>query len=790
MVNIEIDGKKVKASDGAMLIEAADEAGIYIPRFCYHQKLSVAANCRRCLVEVEKARKPLPACATPVTEGMKIYTRSPQALAAQKGVMEFLLINHPLDCPICDQGGECELQDVAMGYGKGLSRYAENKRVVADKNLGPLISTEMTRCIHCTRCVRFGEEVAGLKELGATGRGEHMEIGTYVERTVDSEMSGNVIDLCPVGALTSKPFRFSARAWEMIQRETIAPHDCVGSNLSVHTRGNEVMRVAPRENEEVNETWISDRDRFSYEALNGADRLTRPMIKTDGVWQDTDWETALSRVASGLADVISRHGAAQVGFLAQPSSTAEELYLLQKLARRLGSQNIDHRLRQWDFSDDEIAPALPGLGVSIAALDNIDAALVIGGNLRKDQPILGHRLRKAALNGAKISIISAMDQQVRFTPSTKTVCRPSEMVAHVAGVAKALAGLRPERVPAEASAALEKVKTSEVHAVIAADLAKSSAGVVLLGMQAMNHPQFSALRAWAGLIAELSNSHVGHMPAGANGVGGWSAGALPHREAGGKGVKQPGLNARSMLEAGLKAYVLLGLEPEHDCAASHAASNALKNAEFVVALSAFRSPSLEQAADVMLPSAPFSETSGTFINVEGRWQMFEGLLPPRGEARPAWKVLRVLGNMMDLDGFDFMGLDEVHDELQVAASGMKFDGHFAALTNLVVAEPRASSVERVGDVPIYGIDAIVRRGTALQATFDAVVSSAFVNAVFAQRNGFVVGEKIRVSDVSGNSVLPVAIDACVPDGCVYIPMGVAPDVLMGSPYGEIRIEKL
>lgn len=790
MVNIEIDGKKIKASDGAMLIEAADEAGVYIPRFCYHKKLSVAANCRMCLVEVEKARKPLPACCTPVTEGMKIFTRSPSALAAQKGVMEFLLINHPLDCPICDQGGECELQDVAMGYGKGLSRYAESKRVVADKDLGPLIATEMTRCIHCTRCVRFGEEVAGLKELGATGRGEHMQIGTYVERTVDSELSGNVIDLCPVGALTSKPFRFSARAWEMMQRETIAPHDCVGSNISVHVRGNEIMRVVPREHEEVNETWISDRDRFSYEALNGADRLTRPMIKTGETWQETDWETALSRVVTGMADVIARHGGAQVGFLANPMATAEELFLLQKLARRLGSQNIDHRLRQWDFSDDEHAPALPALGVPIAALDTIDAALVIGGNLRKDQPILGHRLRKAALNGAKISLVACMDQPVRFTPSTKLICSPSQLAAQLAGIAKAIANQRPDRVPPQAGALLEKVAVGEGHTIIAADLVKSKKGLILLGMHAIHHPQFSALRAWAGLIAEMSGARMGHMPAGANGVGAWSAGAVPHRGAGGRRIDKPGLNARTMLEAGLKSYFLLGLEPEQDCAASAIASKAMAGAEFVVAVSSFRSPSLEKAADVLLPSAPFSETSGTFVNADARWQMFEGILPPRGEARPAWKILRVLGSMMDIDGFDFMGLDEVHDELRSHAGSMNFDGHFVAPAAFLVSSSKADSIERVGDAPIYGIDPVVRRGTALQATRDAVGLAAYVCEAMAKRIGFTAGEKIRVSDASGNAVLPVAIDPCVPDGCVYVPMGISADVLLGSPYGEIHIEKI
>jgi len=790
MVNIEIDGKKIKASDGAMLIEAADEAGVYIPRFCYHKKLSVAANCRMCLVEVEKARKPLPACATPVTEGMKIYTKSPQALAAQKGVMEFLLINHPLDCPICDQGGECELQDVAMGYGGGLSRYTENKRVIADKNLGPLIATEMTRCIHCTRCVRFGEEVAGLKELGATGRGEHMQIGTYIERTVDSELSGNVIDLCPVGALTSKPFRFSARAWEMLQRETIAPHDSVGSNVSVHIRGNDVLRVVPRDNEAVNETWISDRDRFSYEALNGADRLTRPMIRDGAEWKETDWETALARVSNGLVGIVARHGAEQLGFLANPMSTAEELYLFQKLARGLGSQNVDHRLRQWDFSDDSVAPAFPGLAMPIATLEALDTALVIGANLRKDQPIFGHRLRKAALNGAKISIISALEQQVRFTPKHNVVCRPSEFAAQLAGIAKAIAEQHPDRVPPQAAGALANVVVTAEQRSIATDLANAKKGAVLLGLHAMNHPQFSALRAWAGLIGAMSGARLGHLVGGANGVGAWCAGVVPHRGVGGRSIAKPGMNSRSMLEAGLKSYVLLGLEPEQDLAAPAIAAQALAGAELVVGLSSFRSPSLEKYAHVILPSAPFSETAGTFVNAEARWQLFEGVVPPRGETRPAWKILRVLGSMMDVDGFDFMSLDEVNDELQQNASGLSYDGQYAAPAHLLVKPVGLTGIERIGDVPIYAIDPIVRRGSALQATQDAVSAVAYLGEEFSLLNGFSAGDKIRVRDASGEAILSVAIDPCVPTGCVYVPMGVSADILLGSPYGEIRIEKI
>ncbi|WP_455212322.1 NADH-quinone oxidoreductase subunit NuoG, partial [Kaarinaea lacus] len=562
MANIEINGKKIKARNGAMIIEAADEAGIFIPRFCYHRKLSIAANCRMCLVEVEKVAKPLPACATPVTDGMKIFTKSTKAIDAQKGVMEFLLINHPLDCPICDQGGECELQDIAMGYGNAFSEFGEKKRVVKDKNLGPLIATDMTRCIHCTRCVRFGEEIAGIRELGATGRGEHMEIGTYVSHTVTSELSGNVIDLCPVGALTSKPFRFSARAWEMVQRDSIAPHDCLGSNIHVHVANNKVMRIVPKDNEAINETWISDRDRFSYEALNSQERLGSPKIKSGTTWKDADWESALQATVDGLKAVFKNRGAAQVGVLASPTATVEELYLTQKLARSLGIDSIDHRIRQMDFSDQDIAPSFPWLGQSIADLERLNSVLLIGSNIRKDQPIAAHRLRKASQNGAKVLCINSVDYDFYFPIAEKLICSPANMLGDLAGVLKAVLKKTGKASPEGLEPLLAPVAVNKTHESIAEQLINGDSSSVLFGPQAINHPQFSALRALAHSIAQFTDSRIGYLPEAGNTSGAWIAGMVPHRAAAGEAVTTVGLTALDMFKNPLKAYILLDLEPE------------------------------------------------------------------------------------------------------------------------------------------------------------------------------------------------------------------------------------
>jgi NADH-quinone oxidoreductase subunit G len=785
MVNIQIDGQPVKAKQGAMIIEAADEIGIPIARFCYHKKLSVAANCRMCLVEVDKAAKPLPACATPVTEGMKVHTKSPRALDAQRGTMEFLLINHPLDCPICDQGGECELQDVALGYGGDKSRYHENKRVVKDKDLGPLISTDMTRCIHCTRCVRFGEEIAGVKELGATGRGEHMEIGTYVTRAVNSEMSGNVIDLCPVGALTSKPFRYTARPWELNSVAGIAPHDCVGSNIYLHLRDGEVMRVLPKENEEINETWISDRDRFGYEGLRSDQRLRSPMIKRDGEWQESDWETALDAAVAGFKRVLGAQGASQVGALISPSATLEEMYLAQKLVRGLGSANIDHRLRQIDFSDQHAAPVYPWLGMSIADLQQLDGVLLVGANIRKDQPIIGHRVRKAAMAGAAVGVIGSVDYEFRFPVAAKVITSPAGMERALAGVVKVLVEGNTALSPA-VTKLLADVKPDNQSRAIARLLREGGKSAVLLGDQAAAHPGAARLRALAAMIAELSESTLSIVSEGANGAGGWLAGAVPHREAGGRMASRQGLDARAMLEAGLKAYMLVGVEPELDCADSAAALRALRRAECVVALTSFVSDALRDYAHVLLPMAPFAETSGTYVNIEGRWQSFAGAATPLGESRPAWKILRVLGNQFGLAGFDYMSSTEVRDEAARAAVTLKADNRVSWPTPDYPGSDTADLV-RLADTPLYAVDGVVRRSAPLQGTADAAQAAVYIHESVAKELGIEEGRPVTVRQDGLRLKLNLIIDNRIAPGCAWIPAGVPGAAGLGAHGSSLEI---
>jgi len=783
LVNIEIDGRPLKARRGRMLIEAADAAGIFIPRFCYHKKLSVAANCRMCLVQVEKMGKPVPACATPVTEGMKVQTRSAFARDAQRAVMEFLLINHPLDCPICDQGGECELQDLAMGFGGDVSRYREGKRVVKDKDIGPLIATEMTRCIHCTRCVRFGEEIAGVRELGATGRGERMEIGTFIERTVDSELSGNVIDLCPVGALTSKPFRFSARAWEMTQHEAIAPHDGVGSNLYVHVRRGEVMRVVPRENEAVNETWISDRDRFSYLGLAAKDRLTVPMVRRGGRLEAVDWPTALQAAADGLKRVLAEGGPGQIGALASPSAAVEELYLLQKLLRALGSQNVDHRLREVDTSDQGRAPLHPGLGMPIAALERVDAALLVGSNLRKDHPLLGHRLRKAVLGGAAVMAVNPVRYPFPFVLSEGILTTPREMPAALAGIAVALGA----KLPGELAQLAAGVSAKASSAAIARRLRAAERPVLILGDLALAHPTASLLRALADAIAAAAGATVATLPAGGDAAGAWLAGAVPHRGPGGVRVPQPGLSAHGMLEAGLGAYLCLGIEPGLECWDGALARRALAGARWRVALTSYLSPDWEDLADVVLPVAAFLENGGTYVNAEGRWQGFAAIVAPPGEARPTWKVLRVLGNQLGLAGFDQALAGEVREELRATLGDRVSAEGDARWTPPPLPQP--AEVVRLGELPIYGVDTIVRRSAALQRTADAPGAVVRVAGALAARLGLATGEFARVAQGDGAATLQVVVDERVADGCAVIPAGLPATAGLGPSIGPVSIAK-
>ncbi len=763
-----------------MLIQAADAAGVYIPRFCYHDKLSVAANCRMCLVEVEKAPKPMPACATPVAEGMKAFTKSDTARQAQRGTMEFLLINHPLDCPICDQGGECDLQDLAVGYGGDISRYQENKRVVSSKNIGPLITTEMTRCIHCTRCVRFGQEIAGIMELGAAGRGEHTRIRTFVDRSVDSEMSGNVIDLCPVGALTSGPFRYSARNWEMQDHASVSPHDAVGSNLTVQTRGHKVMRVLPRDNEEVNECWLSDRDRFSYEALNSDDRLDCPMIKHNGGWQEVEWEQALDFVAAGFKKIINSKGANQLGALASPTATLEEFFLLQKLMRGMGSNNVDHRLRQIEFGDDDIAPLFPWYGQSIQEFENVDAALLVGTNIRKEQPILGHRLRKAARKGAAIMAVNPVDYEFTYPLAAKVIVNPGAMTNSLAAIAKVLAEKTGTSLPDDADAWVKGVSPTEEESTIATTLLEKENAIVLLGPLMANTAIAPAARAMAELVAELSGAKFGNLPE-ANSVGGWLAGCIPHRGVGGAEV-EVGRDARTMISEPLRGYLLFGVEPELDFSDGSRARTAMHAADFVVMVSAFK-PSKEGTtandyADVLLPMGPFTETAGTYINGEGRVQAFTGAVQPRAEARPGWKILRVLGSMMEVDGFEHVSIDDVRTDMgfgDVPASSKLKTWRIPEKVEL-----RQTDLNRITEVPIYAVDSLVRRAAALQATYDNPAPAARMNLSQAQMSGVDKGDRVTVRMVEGSADLDLVIDERVPDGCVLVAQGYAETATLGA----------
>jgi NADH-quinone oxidoreductase subunit G len=789
MASIEIDGKKIETRDGAMVIEAADEAGIYIPRFCYHKKLSIAANCRMCLVEVEKAAKPLPACATPVTDGMRIFTKSKKAIEAQKGVMEFLLINHPLDCPICDQGGECELQDIAMGYGNDVSKFAEKKRVVQDKDLGPLIATDMTRCIHCTRCVRFGTEIAGIRELGATGRGEHMEIGTYITRNVTSEMSGNVIDLCPVGALTSKPYRFSARAWELVERDSIAPHDCIGSNLQLHIRnGKEIVRVVPRENEAINETWISDRDRFSYEALNSEERVTTPQIKVDGVWVETDWETALQTATTGVNRVLAESGAEKFGALASPTATTEELFLLQKLMRHLRVSNIDHRIRQNDFSQPEKDPMFPYLGQEIRNLEKNDAVFLIGSNIRKDQPIVAHRFRKASHAGLKLMHLNAVDYEFFIPVSSKIIISPVDYAKQLAGICKAVIEKTGTKAPEGLDSLASAISIDATHKQIAESLINGKESSVILGVQALNHPMASTLRVLASFIASATKSHFGCLPEAGNSAGAWIAGVTPHRETGGKLAQQTGLNAKEMLTNGLQGYMLLNVEPDIESSIPMQALSSLNNAEFVVTLSSFVSDNIRQYADVILPVAPFTETSGTFINAEGSWQSFQGAVAPGGDSRPAWKVLRVMGNMFDAEGFDYIASEDVLSELKELAGETKgnFDAEWSCPTSL--QGDGKGDLVRVPEVQMYAGDNIQRRAVSLQSTYDADVAAIRINKTLAEKLGLVEGVKAIASQNGSDVTLPIIIDDQISNDSVLIHAGLAASAKLDSSFTPITIK--
>ncbi|MCP5267084.1 MAG: NADH-quinone oxidoreductase subunit G [Burkholderiaceae bacterium] len=759
MVELEIDGRKVEVAEGSMVMHAANAAGVYIPHFCYHKKLSIAANCRMCLVEVEKAPKPLPACATPVTNGMKVMTRSERAVKAQQAVMEFLLINHPLDCPICDQGGDCQLQDLAVGYGGSASHHHEEKRVVFHKPMGPLISAEeMARCIHCTRCVRFGQEIAGTSELGMIHRGEHSEIVSFVGRAVESELSGNMIDVCPVGALTSKPFRYSARTWELSRRRSVAGHDSLGSNIVVQVKHDRVMRVVPLENESVNECWLSDRDRFSYEGLNADDRLTRPMIKQDGRWTEVDWQVALAYAGHAIGDVVRNHGADAFGALGAPNATLEELYLLQKLARGLGSDNVDARLRQTDASIEAALDGAPWLGMPIEEVAQLDRILVIGSFLRQDHPLLALRIRDAVKHGAQLSTVHAVAEDLLVPVTASAICAPSAWGDALAAI---LAALGQTDLPA-GSASLD---AGSIKA-IADSLASGERVGILLGNAAMQHPLAASLGVLASRIARATGGRVGVLGEAANSVGAYVAGATPGAKgaANARALGTAGKTAAQMLGEPLRAYLTLGFEPSLDTAAGGAARNALAKADTVVVLSAYRSDELLEVADCLLPIAPFTETAGCFINCEGRVQSFNGVVVPAGESRPAWKVLRVLGNLLALDGFNFDSAEAVRSE----AMGGKEPSLATGFGGQVTLARQPGALERIADIPAYGCDPIVRRAESLQLTRQAAAARARVNAKTLASLGLADGSQARVSAGAAQAFVAVELDDRVADGVVRL----------------------
>ncbi|WP_313697306.1 NADH-quinone oxidoreductase subunit NuoG [Achromobacter sp.] len=774
MVELTVDGNKVEVPEGSMVMHAAQKVGLYVPHFCYHKKLSIAANCRMCLVEVEKAPKALPACATPVTNGMVVHTCSEKARAAQKSVMEFLLINHPLDCPICDQGGECQLQDLAVGYGGSSSRYQEEKRVVFHKDLGPLVSAEeMSRCIHCTRCVRFGQEIAGVMELGMLGRGEHSEITTFVGRSIESELSGNMIDICPVGALTSKPFRYSARTWELARRRSVSPHDSLGANLVVQVKGDRVMRVVPFEDEAVNECWISDRDRFSYEGLNSDDRLSAPMIKgTDGKWQEASWADALQAVAQGLSRVRDSFGAGQIGALASEYATTEEYSLLGRLVRSLGSENIDFRLRQTDPAFDAALTGAPWLGMPIAELDNLDRVLVVGSFLRKDHPLMAQRLRQAAKRGTQILMVDSAADDPLMPVTARITVAPSELARALAEVAVALAQAKEQAVPAE----FASVTPGENAKLIAASLASGANTAVLMGNLAVASAQATTLAANGRAVADLSGGKFGFLTSGGNTVGGYLAGAIP-----GKGGK----TAAAMLAEPLKAYIVLHAEPLLDADNGQQAIAALRGAQFAVALTPYRSAAAEWA-DVMLPVSPFTETSGTFVNAQGLAQSFKGTVTPFGQTRPGWKVLRVLGNVLHLAGFDDETSESVRDA--VLASGIE-----GRLSNDVKAPlglgQALTGLERVADVPIYRTDAMVRRSEPLQAAPASKKPAAAMNGRTLTSLGLTAGVKVRVSAGQGAVELETVQDDAVADRAVRISAAFETTAALGGAFGQISVER-
>jgi len=763
-VNIEIDGRALQVPKGSMIIQAADKIGVQIPRFCYHDKLPIAANCRMCLVEVEKAPKPMPACATPVMEGMKIHTQSERALSAQRNVMEFLLVNHPLDCPICDQGGECELQDVAMGYGRSVSRFTEDKRVVADEDLGPLIATEMTRCIHCTRCVRFMDEIAGTNELGGMGRGETLEIGTYIGRSIRTELSGNIIDVCPVGALTNKVFRYRARPWELVARAHIGYHDSLHSNLYLHTRRGEAMRAVPRDNEAINESWLSDRDRFSHVALKHPERAEKPRVKIGGIWRDADWAGAISFVKDHLREITTLHGADQLGVLVAGTASAEDYLLLNRFARGLGSNNIDHRLRQLDFSDDAARSLAPTLSAPLADIEHARAILLMGCNPRLDAPLLGHRVRKAWKRGGKVYAINPADFDFHFQVEQKLIGHAQNQVGYALALAKAAAEASAIAAPAELAPLLAGALVSDNARVIVDSLKANQPSRILFGEHAAQHPSAAILRACAQFVASATGAGFDEIPDSSNAAAAWRMGAVPHRSVGGAAIANPGLNARQMIEQPRRAYILCAAEI-NDFALGNIALEALAKADCVIVIGSFVNPTLETLAHVILPSALPPETEGTYVNAEGIVQTVQAATKAPGDVRACWRILRVLGAEMALPGFSFNDFAELHAELNAALAVNLAQPKACALSVPARSHERGLVLQAL--TSIYSTDAVLRRSAELQATVIAAKPAVRLHPDDALGIGVSAGAAVTV----GSASLAVEIDRSVPKGGFLVTAG-------------------
>lgn len=792
-ITLTINGQQIEAKAGRLLIDVADDNNIVIPRFCYHKKLSVAANCRMCLVEVERAPKPMPACATHIAEGMVVQTRSAKAIAAQKSTMEFLLINHPLDCPICDQGGECELQDVAMGFGAGVSRYTEQKRVVMDKNIGPLIATDLTRCIHCTRCVRFGDEIAGLPEMGLTGRGENVEIGTYIEKAISSELSGNVIDICPVGALTAKPSRYVARAWELTQHATVAAHDCIGSNLYVHTRNNKVIRVVPRENESINESWISDRDRFSYTALNSDSRIQLPLLRQNGQLTEVDWETAINAATEKLSAAANKDGN-QIAALVSPQSTLEEQFLVQKLLRGLGSNNIDYRLNQIDFSSQHKAAVMPWLGRSLESVETLDACLLVAGNLRLEQPILAHRLRKAAVNnGAAVSSISHLSGQYNFPLEQELAGSAEQLVTDLAAVLVALTGMAKSEseLPTHLQGLVVDCKVSKQHKAIAKSLSTAKDAAVIVGIQALSNPHLSLIQELCEAITKLSGATLGYLSLSANSAGASLAGVLPHRGVAGSNIDKAGQNVSEILSSNHQVLLIFAVNPVLETNIPEVDQQLSDNNDFIIAIDSFSSDFIRDKADLVLPLACFTETSGTFVNVEGLWQSFKGCTQTEGGIRQGWKILTALGQLLIPNAFEYSDSISVRNEVKEACREISLNNLCGIQSSDTKLPTKPRALQKVGATPIYASDSLVREAQPLQKTpLMSQQHAVVMNQSQADKSKLTGAQQVQVKQGQGAATLPLRIDENVPAGCVCVPTGIDAVKDLTGAFGMVELEKV